>query len=106
MSMAGDLELTRLLDRLMDEMEEGNLALTLFDGARFARHAMEESRACGEIEALISKGPESIPVPLRLKVLDRRRRRLLKSTQRTVRALWGVHAAASSTYQAPHLSIY
>jgi hypothetical protein len=103
---ATDLQLTQLVDELMEEMEEGNLALTLFDGGRFARHAMEESRICSTIEGLLGDQGHPVPVPLRLKALDRRRRLLLKSTQRTVRALWGVHAAAFSTYQAPQLSIY
>ena len=106
MADASDPRLTSLLDALADEMEQGNVALQLFDGARFARHAMQESRLCGEIEDLLGNGGNGIAVPTRLHALDCKRRVLLKSTQRTVRALWGVHAATSTTYQPPQLGAH
>jgi hypothetical protein len=103
---ASDPRLTSLLDILADEMEQGNLSLQLFDGARFARHAWRESRICGEIEDLLDKGGDGIPLPSRLKAIHHSRQRLLQSTQRTVRALWGVHSATSATYQPPQLGAH
>ena len=46
-----------LIAALEEEMSEGNLALALFDGARFARHAVAEDRLCAVL--LDRFGPKS-----------------------------------------------
>lgn len=92
-----------LLDDLAKEMAQTNAAIVQFDGSGCLVHAQNEVTICGAIERTAGHGlVNGFRVPARLIELLRRRKALLSSTQRTVRALLGVCAAQSCTYSAPY----
>ena len=88
------------LRRLAEQMECTHRALLAFDGADFHRQAMEELRLSRELETLVSGIDDARnELVVRLIRLCRIRHVLLRSTQRTVRAVWGVCAISRPTYE-------
>jgi hypothetical protein len=88
-----------LLSLLSETWKSSNRAIIAFDGARFARLSLDELHLCDEITKLRAaciEGP--IVIPEEFYLLLQRRRLLLRSTQRTIRALWGVCEVSRPTY--------
>ena len=99
---------SKLLVHLADAMRRSNQALVAFDGTGCARYAQEELRICAAIERFRCSWPElSAEVfPAEFEELYRMRRSLLRSSQRTVNALWGVAIVSRPTYEPAQLRTY
>ena len=84
--------------RLVAAMKESHAALERFDGAAFADRVQEEVALCDKI---MPKLGANVPIEEWAAFLEccRIRRAWLRGMQRTVRALWGVCAAARETYE-------
>ncbi len=94
------------IDRLAAEMEAGNAALILFDGAVFAKHVLEEVRLCAELKLDPGGNGRPCALPQRLRQALVERRELLASTQRTVRALSAIAGCAPLTYDSQQIRSY
>ncbi len=105
--VVGD-RLVSLLLRLAETWERSNRALLAFDGARFARCTEEELRICADIESLplAEVLPAGSAALSRIAALLSERRLLLRSTRRTVCALWGVCAASQPIYDVAAVRTY
>ncbi len=92
---------SRLLAELSEKWERSNQAMIAFDGATFARLAAEEAALCDELARFPALADCLLPAPgiAHLAIALQQHRALLGSTQRTVRALWGVCAVSGPTYE-------
>lgn len=103
--MPESLEPAALLDRLADEMELTHRAILAFNGQEFLQHAATEARLC-RLLSFAGKSGLTCALPSRILRLVRIRKALLRSTGRTVRALFGVCAVSYPTYEFTQTRFY